>query len=401
LTRPIPFDVEQAYEHTSRLCYPRRVGSGGEARAADYVAAHFVQIGLDCRRESFRVSFFSAEVGNRLVFLACAGLALLGARAVAEQPAVAALCWMLAALFVNAPWRMQRFFGPAWPPRTTSENVVGTLPTTAAAPVRVVFMAHYDTKSQLFPTGIRVILVTASALLCGALALLALAAAIGMPGALHALGAWRLTAVVLVLLGGLLANITGNRSAGALDNGSAVGTLLELARTWRPRSELPLEAVFVATGSEEVELDGARDFLRRHAAWWLEKPTLLINLESVGAGSGVYLAGEPEALALARQVAQELGIQHATLGVLGAGMDHEPFADRCLPAVSILGDVVRASFAMHSLRDNMTIIEKPALERAGRLAGQLAWRWADVHATVPTAEPVLAPAVEVGVASAT
>jgi hypothetical protein len=92
-------------------------------------------------------------------------------------------------------------------------------------------------------------------------------------------------------------------------------------------------------------------------------------------------------------VAGELDLPHAPLRVLGAGMDHEPFAARGLPAVSILGDVVRTSFSLHSTRDDMRLIDLAALDRAGRLAEHLAWHWARLHrpASAP-AEPVSAQA---------
>jgi len=44
-----------------------------------------------------------------------------------------------------------------------------------------------------------------------------------------------------------------------------------------------------------------------------------------------------------------------------------------------LGDVVSNSLAMHSVRDNMTLIETSALDRAGILASRIAWRWAEIH----------------------
>jgi hypothetical protein len=123
-------------------------------------------------------------------------------------------------------------------------------------------MAHYDTKSQLLPTGVRVGLVVAAALLCAALALRGLAAEAGLAGPPAAAGPWGAAAAVVLLLAALAANVTGNRSPGALDNGSAVGTLLELARCWRPLPGAPAEVLWVASGSEEVGLDGARHFLR-------------------------------------------------------------------------------------------------------------------------------------------
>jgi hypothetical protein len=254
----------------------------------------------------------------------------------------------------------------------------------------VIFMAHYDTKSQLLPTGVRVALVSVAALLAGLLALLGLAAAVGSPGGLRLVHPVVLSGVVVMLLLGLIGNLTGNRSPGALDNGSGVGTLLELARTWRPAAEAPVEVLWVASGSEEVGSDGAQAFLRRYESWWREKPTLLINLESVGAGTHLRLAGEERSVRLASEVADRLGLLHTRFGVLGAGMDHEPFAAQDLTAVSILGDVVRHSLAMHSTRDHMGLIERPALQRATQLAGHLAWSWAVLHQTadaVPSDEP--------------
>jgi hypothetical protein len=385
------FDAVRAYDHTRALCYPRRVGTPRERWAARYILRQFAALGLARRREPFAVSHFATEIGCRLVFGFCAVLVLLGAWLAPAWAGPAALCWGWAGFLINAPWRLDGGLGRRWPPLTSSANLVATLPGSPPdAPARVVFMAHYDTKSQFWPTGVRVGLVSAATLLCGLLGLLGLVAAAGLPGILAAAHPWAVALLVAALLAGLLVNGNGNRCPGALDNGSAVGTLLELARTWRPRPEAPVEVVWVASGSEEVGLDGARHLLRLHGSWWQDKPTLLINLESVGAGARVYLAGEPRALRLAEEVADGLALPHARLRVLGAGMDHEPFAARRLPALSILGDVVRNALALHSPRDNMSLIEPPALERAGRLAAHLAWRWAELHrppVTVPVDDP--------------
>src|SRR5262249_5338934 len=159
----------------------------------------------------------------------------------------------------------------------------GMLGDAGRAPARVVFMAHYDTKSQVLPTGVRVALVTIAAPLAALLSVLALGNGVGLgvpPSILVGFAGF-----VAVLVVGLAGNLTGNRSAGALDNGSGVGTLLELARSWRPRPDAAAEVVFIASGSEEVGLDGAKAVLEGYESWWREKPTLLINLESVGAGA--------------------------------------------------------------------------------------------------------------------
>jgi hypothetical protein len=316
------------------------------------------------------------ELGLRFLLLLAALAAVLGAWLAPESPFGAAVCWGIAMLFVNWPWHLSRWIGRSWLPRTQSANIVATPPAPAPeAPVRVIFMAHYDTKSQLLPTGIRVVLVMTITGICGVLGLIGLVTALGSPGLFSEGGPWGATMILLLLLTILCGNRTGNHSPGALDNGSGVGTLLELARTWRARPDYPVEVLWVASGSEEVCLDGARHFLHMRRHWWQEKPTLLVNLESVGAGSTVYLSGHGQALQLARLLASDLGFVHSGLHVLGAGMDHEPFAARRLSAVSILGDVVRQSFHLHSRRDNMARIEVSALDRAGALAAHLAWAW--------------------------
>jgi hypothetical protein len=372
------FSTLQAYGHVKEICYPRRVGTVGERRAARVIRRHFDTLGLDPQCERFCVSLFPALIGDTLLFAGCFLLVLGAAGIFNRWPLAAALAWGAAALFVNAPWRMPRSLGSRWPPYRHTQNIVATLrPRPRPCPARVVFMAHYDTKSQWWPTGVRVAFVMMVTALCAGLGGMGLLAALGTvtPASM----AWTASIAAAVFLGGLALNRTGNRSPGALDNGSSIGTLLELARSWRPVEDAPVEVLWVATAAEEVGLCGARHFLSRRLAWWQDKPTLLINLESVGVGTQVYLAGEANALRLAEATADTLGFRHARLRVLGAGMDHEPFAACKLSAVSILGDVVSASLAMHSPRDDMSIIQEAALERAGRLAAHLAWRWAQFH----------------------
>jgi hypothetical protein len=374
------FDPKRAYEHTQALCYPRRVGTPRERRAARYIWRQFTAWGLVCEREVFEVSHFAVEIGNRLAFLTSALAVLLGVALFAGHPAIAIPCLLVAALVVQTPWQLSRRFGAGWPPRSTSQNILASLPKSLAeAPARVIFMAHYDTKSQVIPTGVRVALVAGVTTLCTAAALLGVVNVVGLISAPSTLG-WITGIAALPLLLGLACNVTGNRSPGALDNGSAVGTLLELARYWQSRPQAALEVIWVASGAEEVGLDGARQFLRRRESWWSEKPTLLINLECVGAGSHIYLAGEPRALALARASAEALHLPHSRPRVMGAGMDHEVFAARGLTALSILGDVVGNSLVLHTPRDTMRLIDPRALERAAQLATQLAWRWAELHA---------------------
>jgi hypothetical protein len=114
------FNHKHAYDHTKALCYPRRVGTPRERRAARYIWRHFNALGLAWEREPFRVSHFPTEIGNRLAFVVAGFAVLLGVALLPNYPTLAIPCWLLAAFGVNAPWRLSRLFGTSWPPCTTS-----------------------------------------------------------------------------------------------------------------------------------------------------------------------------------------------------------------------------------------------------------------------------------------
>lgn len=355
------------------LSFPRRVGSPGERQAALYVSRQLQNAGLSVRHERFPVGLAPHEAARLACFTACSSLIIAALLLVGPLPLPAFLLFGLAAWLANAPWRFSRLLSHRVSSSVWSENIVAELPdhTAAHTPCRIVFLAHHDSKSQLLPTGIRVALVASSSLLCWLLALLSL----GRSSSLLVLPpSWflPLASPALVSFLALSLNRTGNHSPGALDNGSGLAVLLELAHSWRPPSQQPAEVLWISTGAEEVALDGARALLSSYEWWWLDKPTLLINLETLGVGSVVRLAGEPSAVALAEHAAATLHIPTRRFSVVGAGMDHEPFAARGLPALSLLGDVVASSFHLHSPRDNLQRVDPSALSRSYLLASHLA-----------------------------
>ncbi|WP_169980000.1 M28 family metallopeptidase [Tautonia rosea] len=374
-----PFDPDRALRLIHRLAFPRAVGTPGERLAARLVERALTRSGRPVVRERFPVGTTARRVGSLLAFLGASVLVTIGVILAASWPFLSALCALGAGYLVNAPWIVTRSLADRFRARVWSDNLV-TWPTTAddaeAAPARVVFLAHYDSKSQRLPTGLRVALVVSVTVGCVILVGLTLAKMVLG----HVVGFWPFAVLGTVMNGCLIAlmcNASGNRSPGALDNGSGLAVLLELARVWDARDDAPVEVVFLATGAEEVGLDGARAFLLRHEWWLRERPTLLINLESLGAGSRVWLAGSPGAVSLAEAVAESQSIPTARFRILGAGMDHEPFAAAGLDTVSLLGDVVGTSAVLHTPHDGIHLIDRDSLIRSARLATHLALSWAD------------------------
>jgi hypothetical protein len=385
---------ERILDSIREIAHPRLTGTPGEVRAARTVLRWFRAGGLVAHRERFPVPFAAREAASSLCFLACLALAFAGLELLPSAPLFAALAWALAAWGVHAPWRLKNFLTDRVSTRLRSRNVVATLSDDQAhdAPCRVVFMAHYDSKSQILPTGLRVALVAGSSGICWALAALGGVVATGrvsLPSALMP----TLTVLAIAAFALLAANRTGNRSPGALDNGSGLAVLAELARSWRPDPDHPAEVHWVATGAEELGLDGSRAFLARHEWWWRDKPTLLINLDSVGSGSVLRLSGEPSALLLAERAASDLDLPTRRFSVVGAGMDHEPFAALGLPSLTILGDVFATSFRFHTPGDTLSLIDPAALARSYSLTSHLASLFCSLHATEPG--PVYEPALAI------
>lgn len=369
-------NVPQLDRLAREVAYPRRVGTPGERRAARWVANWFRQSGLRPRRQRFSVGLLGRELGSVLAFAGCLGLLLAGLGLRLVSPWAAAVAWVAGAWLVRSPWRVSGVVSNRVRSRLWTTNVMADWsPDGSAGARRVVFMAHYDTKSQWLPTGLRVVCVVVASAGFGLLAVVGGLLGLVVDSVPH----W-LVPLLAVPTGlgavALACNRTGNRSPGVLDNASGLAVMLDLARDWRPPPEADLEVVWVATGAEEVGLDGARAFLAEFEWWWREKPTLLINLDSVGRGDSVRLSGEPSAVRLAERVASDVGIATRRFAVVGAGMDHEPFAARGLESITLLGDVVGASLHMHSRRDDARLLEPAALDRAARLAREMANAWA-------------------------
>ncbi len=148
--------------------------------------------------------------------------------------------------------------------RSSSVNLVAMRGTP-----RVWLVAHLDSKSQPIAMLVRiagVIIGSATLLAIAAFALVA-ACGVSVPPML-----WMLLGMLaIVALLPVVASVVGDRSPGALDNGSGVATVLLAAEMLPP--DMPIGVLL--TSAEELGMAGARAFATTHAA------AMAINVDGV------------------------------------------------------------------------------------------------------------------------
>ncbi len=375
----LAYDAKRAYHHIRQLAFPRLVGSTGEPDARAYIVEQFTALGLHVVKEPFHFTKFPAEVLPRI------------------------LCGLFVPVVVSVPWFGERFpipvclacllsifvalFFTQWQRqfeglynvgrKYDSENIIATngrKPNDNAS--AVLFVAHYDSKSQVLP-----IVVRAAAYGIAILGLIGLTlatviqviTAVWMPG--YAI--WSITGITVFCLLLLQINLTQNRSPGGFDNASGVGVMLEVARVMMARRE-KRPITFLAAGAEELGMCGALRYIQKHADEYNRNHTYIINLDGLGVGNGVNLVtryGIPP-VSTTRELAKIFRTSGESLGVqvserylpIGVGLDSIPMASRGFETVTLTaGDVGSVALKIHSKQDNADLLNVESLQQVGEL----------------------------------
>ena len=160
---------------------------------------------------------------------------------------------------------------------------------------------------------------------------------------------------------------------GADDNASGSAALLEMARAAGAMKATPARTlVFAWFGGEEMGLLGSRH-LAEHFPPSLGRPVAVLNLDMVGAGNGVYVAGGknyPEifsALTEARDRWEPAFVLQAGLSQGEARADHGPFQKAGIPAVSLFGSGGH-HVGYHTPEDTPFFITPRTMEASARVA---------------------------------
>jgi hypothetical protein len=264
----------------------------------------------------------------------------------------------------------------------TEQNITAWIP--AAAPEqRLVFSAHYDTKTDLLDHVVRTpiyLLGLPAALL---LLLGPLAVGVGNRKRLPrlrkltrrlALGAAGLYCPLLCLAasGGAL---VGQRSRGAIDDGASCIILLELARdlAQAPPERTEVEIIFFA--AEELGAEGSQAHVSRRFADSPDLPTRAINLELVGASTDLailsrettLLAGhdaDPGVVELLETVHHERVGGALPRTPVGGTTDGFAFRQAGIPSATLVSTAPPwwVPRGMHSAADDRSRIDMDALD---------------------------------------
>ncbi len=380
----MPFDGSCAYSHVENLSFPRRTGSQGGDRAATYILDFFKDIGLNVEVQEFRFSTTPHRLGWSTAPLFLSFVGIIAVFLLPNmRPISGVLCTaILFSICATSRWNglVEKIFNIG--PEKTARNIIARR-TSASKEVELIFVAHYDSKSQPLSLVVRFLLFFSGVLLilgvCLAVIISAIMGDIVLP---YDFLRWTAFASFILFLP-LSAIRSKNGSPGALDNGSGVGILLELARC---TEELDLERTnltFLTTGAEEEGMVGAMRYIQRKEDSLEVENTFFVNYEMIGVGDKLSLItahGVPPVRTAKRL--SKIGIRAAEqerLRVLrsylpfGAGMDHMPIAWRGFDAITLLGEKFnRPFFRAHSPRDTPDGIDPKALERAGRLGLRIA-----------------------------
>jgi hypothetical protein len=336
---------------------PREDGTAALTNTANWLAEELQRRGLTPERFDWVAHPWRLRAVGVVALLAAVGyaVAMLKRRHLAAAMiAVAVPAYVVLELEFGVP-----LLGPLY--AAPQQHLIATVAPVGPPRARVIFSAHYDTKTDLLDHVERAP-ITALGL---PLALLMLVAALRPRPRLTRI------AVAGALLNGLgmfLAQTGGafvpSRSPGAVDDGAGCAVLLELASRLEPLQHTEVRLIFFS--GEEIGIEGSRAYV---AAMDRSLPTRVVNLDGVGMSSelslyrsesGVLRSFPPDP-ALVATVEQVTPLHHAWYP---ATTDARAFLEAGVGAVNLSSELPGHPLprGMHSRADTRERVDLKALD---------------------------------------
>ncbi|MEW5806852.1 MAG: M28 family peptidase [Acidobacteriota bacterium] len=366
--------------HIQNLSFPRRAGSPGEEAAFRYIMNFFRRYPFDIEVQNFAFSTLPPALVPRLIPLLVVILLLLSSTFLGGLPVLSTLiASSIIPIFIfSTRWSCIAEIISGYGGTEESRNIIARIPGKGSER-EIVFMAHYDSKSQIVPIMLRIAGTIVFLLLSFVTAALVILAASAAPFAGKKSILYTLSIACLFALPGIL-NFSRNRSPGAIDNASGVALLLELARVISENHRKGMPAfTFVATAVEEEGLIGSLHFIKKFGSRFDRRTTSFINFDGAGAPGRIILMdryGIPPVKTgktlsgRFMNIAGELGIDlHQGYLPPGAGVDTLPISYRGFEAITFSsGKLSRAILSIHTPGDTPDNVSIDSLEKLATLS---------------------------------
>jgi hypothetical protein len=370
-------NVDNVYRITKRLAFPRLIGSEGEKKAREIVVDEFKKVGYNpIYRDPFKTSFYN-WILVRLIFIFTGSILIFLALSTYINPyltlslSIFAIYISYKALGVAVSTKIKLFKNEA--SNYETENIYTRLKSSNSK-AKIIFMGHWDSKSQSFPTSTRIIIFLISVF--GSLilmitylifSLLKMFLNFDIPILNNILLD---VSLVIALIGAVnYFNKTGNDSPGAYDNAAAVGVLVELARYYKLNSINNIDLLFLSTSSEELNLGGAVHFIQKYKHEFDKNSTYFINLDLIGGNELIRLitsygiprkASSKKLIKLFVDSSEKLNIKLKDVyAPTGAWSDYMPIVNEGFEACW-LGSQPGLKY-VHTRKDNMDLVSKEGI----------------------------------------
>jgi len=373
-------NVDNAYMITEKIAFPRLVGSAGEKKAIKIVVDEFKNAGYDSINQDTFMTSLHIWIYIRYIFLILGSGLILLAFSFYLSPLltlgviVVGFYFSSRALKVSTSTEIKLSKNERY--NFTTENIFVNLESKNSK-CKVVFIGHWDSKSQTFPPSTRsaifLIFILGSLviyLLYFILSILKIFINLNIPFISNVLLD---LCIIIASIGAVnYFNKTGNASHGAFDNAAAVGTIIELARYYRENPLDNVDLVFLSTGSEELNLGGAIHFIKKYKDGFEKDATFFINLDLIGGSEVIRLItsyGIPKKISSVKlnnlflKGAEELKIKIRDIYFpSGVWSDFMPIVQKGFEACWI-GSEPGLKF-VHTINDTMNLVSKEGIKNA-------------------------------------
>lgn len=369
---------DNAYRLTEKLAFPRLVGSEGAKKAREIVSDEFKKAGYNSiYKDDFKTSFYIwnavryafIPMGICLILLALSffinswltlGMILLNLY----------ICTKILGLATTSEIKLLKNEEKNF----TTQNIYTELKSKNSK-AKVIFIGHWDSKSQTFPSSLRIILLMVA--LFSFIIIILLYLVFSIFQLIFAFNNLILNNVLLYscVAVSIISNLnyfnkTGNMSPGAYDNAAAVGVIIELAKYYKNNPMENIDFIFLSTSSEELNLGGAKHFIQNHKKEFDRKSAFFINLDPIGGNELVRLItsyGIPRRSSskklkdLFLNSASKLNIKIKDVYLpTGAWSDYMPIVQEGFEACW-LGSQPGLKY-VHTKKDNMDLVSKQGIK---------------------------------------